>query len=537
MTEEIIGHGTWFDKMAMEIIEREQKLGRSLDLVRTEMGLGASGLPHIGNFGDAARSFAVTLALRNKEVESELIAFTDDRDGLRKIPAGFPDSLTKYLGYPVTDIPDPYKCHSSFGEHMTSLLLDALDKCKVDYKFVSANKVYKEGLFNDEIKTILENAVQVGQIVKDEVGQDRYTKALPYFPICSNCGRIYTTTAHEFVEKESKVAYSCDGMEIKGKWLKGCGHQGEVDYRKGEGKLSWKSEFAVRWKALDIRFEAYGKDIEDSVRINDRICREILLYEPPVHARYEMFLDKSGKKISSSAGNVFTPQVWFRYGSPQSLNLLMLKRFAGTRGLSVTDVPNYMSEFDELEDIYFRKQEVSNKRELAKLTGLYKYCWWLNLPSTPDIHVSYNMLAYLVKVAPKGKKLEFVTEKLRDYGFKVDDSITSSLAKRVEYAVNWNRDFAEIQETAYELKGNEKMAVEELLKRLKIDIDAEEIQSAIFEAARKSNVKPREFFKILYIVLLGSPRGPRLGPYIATMGIRNVTQALKRALKAENNGQ
>ena len=194
-------------------------------------------------------------------------------------------------------------------------------------------KFTTKALLLNEIRTILANAKKVGEIVKEEVGQERYTEVLPYFPICENCGRIYTTKAHKFEPKTDKVLYKCEGLEIRGKLIEGCGHQGEADITKGEGKLTWKSEFAARWKALDIRFEAYGKDIADSVRINDRICREVLCFEPPSHAKYEMFLDKGGKKISKSAGNVFTPQVWFQYGSPQSLLLLMLKRFVGTRTL------------------------------------------------------------------------------------------------------------------------------------------------------------------------------------------------------------
>jgi lysyl-tRNA synthetase class 1 len=533
MTEKIIGHGTWYDKTAVKIIERERKLGRSLDLIRTEMGLGASGLPHIGSFGDAARSFAVTLALKEQGFNSELIAFSDDKDGLRKVPAGFPKTMQKYLGYPVTNIPDPFKCHSSFGEHMSSLLLEALDKSNIEYRFISAKNAYDEGLFNEEIKTILMNAKRVGEIVKEEVGQERYTEALPYFPICSSCGRIYTTIAHKFLPKEGVILYTCKGMEIKGKWLKGCGHEGETDYRKGEGKLSWKSEFAVRWKALDIRFEAYGKDIEDSVRINDRICREILHYEPPLHARYEMFLDKSGKKISKSAGNVFTPQVWFRYGSPQSLILLMLKRFAGTRELSVVDIPRYMNEFDELEDIYFGKKQIANKKEHAKLTGLYKYCWWLNTPSKPSIHVPYNLLAYLVKIAPKGKETEYVTKKLQEYGYiKSKDTPPPGLKERITYAVNWNKDFIEIKETPLKLATNEKEAIKELAKNLESMLDEDTLQSTIFDIARKHNIRPRQFFKILYTILLGTPAGPRLGPYIIAMGKQKVAEALLRSLKA-----
>ena len=533
MNREIIAHGTWYDKTAAELIKREHKLGRPLDLIRTEMGLGASGLPHIGSFGDAARSFAVTLALREQGFNSELVAFSDDRDGLRKVPVGFPRTLQKYLGYPVTNIPDPFKCHNSFGEHMSSLLLEALDKCEVEYRFVSAKKAYEEGWFTKEIETILANASRVGEIVMEEVGQERYTEALPYFPVCSSCGRIYTTTAYEHVSREAKVLYKCKGMEIKGKWLEGCGYEGEADYRKGEGKLSWKSEFAVRWKALDVRFEAYGKDIEDSVRINDRICREILHYEPPLHARYEMFLDKSGKKISKSAGNVFTPQVWFSYGSAQSLILLMLKRFTGTRELSVVDIPQYMNEFDELEDIYFDRKKIPNKKELAKLTGLYKYCWWLRLPSKPSIHAPYNLLAYLIKVAPKGREAEYVMQKLREYGYVKDAETPFGLQERIRFVSNWNRDFTEIRGSSPKLSAEEVKAIKELEETLQGKLDAEALQSAIFNIARKHSLPPKEFFQILYTILLGTPKGPRLGPYIVAMGIHNVADALERATDQE----
>ena len=297
MSGELIGLGTWYDKMASKIVERERRLGRSLDPVRTEMGIAASGLPHIGNVSDAARSFAVTLALREQGFNSELIAFADDKDGLRKVPAGLPKSLEKHVGQPVTDIPDIYGCHGSYGEHMTLLLREALDDCGIEYRFMSGAEVYRTGLFNVEIKTILLNAKKIGEIVKEEVGQEKFLEALPYFAVCENCGRIYTTKATEFLANEDKVLYICEGMEVKGRWLEGCGHKGEVDYRKGEGKLSWKGEFAVRWKALDIRFEAFGKEVADSVRVNDRICREVLGWEPPVHARYELFLDKSREAV------------------------------------------------------------------------------------------------------------------------------------------------------------------------------------------------------------------------------------------------
>jgi lysyl-tRNA synthetase class 1 len=531
MNERIIGRGTWYDKMAAKIIERERKLGRNLSLIRTEMGLGASGFPHIGSLGDAARSYAITLALREQGYNSELIAFCDDKDGLRKVPAGLPKSLEKYLGFPVSSIPDPFGCHESYGRHMSSLLLEALDKCHIEYRYVSAKESYESGLLTEEIRTLLLNAKKVGEIVKEEVGQERYIEVLPYFPVCENCGRIYTTKALEFLSEEDKVLYVCEGMEIRGKWLEGCGFKGEADIRKGEGKLSWKGEFAARWKALDIRFEAYGKDIADSVRINDRICREILCYEPPSHAMYEMFLDKSGRKISKSTGNVFTPQIWFHYGSPQSLLLLMLKRFVGTRTLDVTDIPFYMNEFDYLEDLYFGKKTLKDEKELAKLRGLYEYCWVMKPPRKPSVHVPYNLLTFLAKMAPKGREEEFIVEKLRSYGYlQNNQTLDNDLKKRIEYAFNWIRDFEEIKETTISLTVKEKEAIKELIETLKVENEAEKIQNAIFNIAKNNQLKPADFFKTLYTILLGVPHGPRLGPYILTMGKQNVIEALQRTL-------
>jgi len=531
MRKKAIGRGTWYDMMAQKVITRERKLGRSLDNVRTEMGLGASGFPHIGSLGDAARSYGVTLALKDGGFNSELVAFCDDKDGLRKVPVGLPKSLDKYLGFPVSSIPDPFGCHESYGKHMSSLLLESLDECGIEYHYFSAKEAYEKGLLLNEVRTILLNAQKVGEIVKEEVGQERYTEVLPFFPVCEKCGRIYTTKALEFLPKTDKVLYSCAGLEIRGKLIAGCGHKGEADIVLGEGKLSWKSEFAARWKALDIRFEAYGKDIADSVRINDRICREILCFEPPSHARYEMFLDKGGRKISKSAGNVFTPQVWFRYGSAQSLLLLMLKRFVGTRTLDVSDIPVYMNELDQLEDVYFGKKTAKDEKELAKLRGLYEYCWVLKTPSKPSVHVPYNLLTFLAKMAPKEHAFEFITQKIQSYSYlQKNQPLDADLARHIEYAFNWIRDFEEIKESTVKLSTEEKNAITGLIKVLEVENDPGKIQNAIFNAAKNNGLAPSRFFKTLYRVLIGAQQGPRLGPYILAMGKQNVIATLLRAL-------
>ena len=534
MSQEIIGHGTWYDMMAQRIIEREKQLNRDLSNIKTEMGLGASGFPHIGSLGDAARSYAITLALREMGFNSELIAFCDDEDGLRKVPHGLPKSLNKYLGFPVSSIPDPFGCHDSYGQHMSSLLLESLDECQIEYTPMSASQAYKTGILTKEIRTILLNARRVGEIVKEEVEQDRYMEVLPYFPICEQCGRIYTTKAFEFDPKTNKVSYSCEGLEIGGKKIQGCNHSGQVDITSGKGKLSWKGEFAARWKALDIRFEAFGKDIADSVRINDRICKEILNFEPPSHAQYEMFLDKGGKKISKSAGNVFTPQIWFKYGSTQSLLLLMLKRFTGTRSVGIADIPTYMNELDVLEDIYFGKKKIALEKELEKLRGLYEYCWVMNPPETPGIHIPYNLLAFLVKMAPKESKDDFLLKKLRDYKYLQKNQVfDSEILRRIDYASHWSQDFDEIKESKVTLTQNDKKAITELISSLEKCKDADKIQNTIFKIAKSNNIKPKIFFRLLYSILLGTTHGPRLGPYILTMGLQNVINSLKRSI--DNN--
>jgi len=212
---QIIGRGTWLDKIAADIVEREKRLGRAGKSLRVESGLGASGIPHIGSFGDAARAHGIRMALENIGVKTELIAFSDDMDGLRRVPAGFPKTLSKYLGFPVSSIPDPFGCHESYGQHMGALLLDSLDKTGIVYCAVSGTRAYKEGLFNEQIDKILRNSAKVGLIIKETMGQEKYTETLPYFPVCRNCGRIYTTKALEYIPERHVVKYACEGMQLR----------------------------------------------------------------------------------------------------------------------------------------------------------------------------------------------------------------------------------------------------------------------------------------------------------------------------------
>ena len=266
MIENIIGKGTWIDKVANTLIMREKKLNRNIDSIKVESGLGASGIPHIGSMGDAVRAYGISLALQNLGYNSELIAYSDDMDGLRKIPVGFPPWLKDHIAKPVSPIHDPLgDCHNSYGSHMSSLLLDGLDRLNVKYIFKSATEVYKSGILIDAIDQILTKSEHLGQKISQFVGQNKFLNELPYFPICKNCGKLYVAHAYKYLTKNKKVLYECSGIKIGNKEITGCGYKGEANIGNAEGKLAWKVEFDARWKILDVRFEAFGLDILFSV--------------------------------------------------------------------------------------------------------------------------------------------------------------------------------------------------------------------------------------------------------------------------------
>jgi lysyl-tRNA synthetase class 1 len=538
----VIGKGTWIDKVADTLIKREKKLGRNLSIIRVESGLGASGIPHIGSMADAVRAYGIALALQNFGFKSELIAYSDDMDGLRKIPQGLPNWLQDHIAKPVSTIPDPFgSCHSSYGMHMSSLLLDGLGKAGIKYRFQSGSDSYRQGTLVKQIDTILKSRLKIGQKIAEFVGQGKYNEVLPYFPICSNCGRLYTAVAQQYLPDERRVAYICRGGKIGKEEIKGCGNKGEVDIGRGEGKLAWKVEFAARWQALDVRFEAYGKDIMDSVRVNDWIADEILGYPHPLHVKYEMFLDKGGKKISKSSGNVLTPQMWLRYGTPQSILLLLFKRIAGTRHIGLDDVPSLMDEYDYYEDVYFGKVTEDNLAKLTKVKGIYEFINKLQPPKQPDIHIPYRFIVQQASIFPPDddNRSEKVFNRLLKYGM-VKGNSTEGIKLKIRLASNWadennakNDEKFEVQLSDLHIK-----AVQELIKAMRpftglsdSPENAKILQSTVFSIARANGIEPKEFFTLLYRMFLNSDKGPRMGNYILDLGVDKTTSMLKRYIQ------
>lgn len=528
---EIIGRGTWLDKVANDIVTREKSLKRDTSIIRVESGLGASGIPHIGSVGDAVRSYGVKLALESLGYKSELIAYSDDFDGLRKVPSGFPGWLKDYIAHPVSLIPDPFGCHSSYAEHMSSLLRESLDKLGIAYTFKSGTESYKKGVLNEQIYKILEHADEIGRKIKELVGQEKYENVLPYTPLCKNCGRIYTTKATSFDKEKGVVNYICEGTELGKDYLKGCGYEGQAKISEGLGKLVWKVEFAARWAALDIRFEAYGKELTDSVKINDWVCENILGTPAPYHVRYELFQDKSGKKISKSTGNIITPQEWLQYASPESLRLLLFKRIIGARSISLDDIPTYMDEFDELEEYYFSEKRDSNLLKDAKLRGLYEYSMLLKIPERKRVHVPYRLLAHISSFAPDGKELDFVFKRLLSYGLV--KTLDEDIKIRITRASKWAKRTNLVTKINLPLDEKVRKALDDFARSIRECKSPEEIQSKAFEVIRLNNLKPQEFFPVVYTIFLGTDKGPRLGSYLYDIGVNNASDTILKAINQD----
>lgn len=523
----------WLDRIARSVVEREERLGRKIDVLRVESGIGASGFPHIGSVGDSLRAYGVKLALEEMGYKSELIAYSDDRDGLRKVPDGVPNEYSKYLGIPVSEIPDPWGCHSSYGEHMSSMLIEALEELGVEYTFVSGTEAYKSGLLDDQVSKLLENSDKVDRIIREEVGSSKPEGWVHYWPRCERCGRIYTTRVVKVIPEEGKVIYACD-QEFKG--IKGCGYVGEASYLRGDGKLAWKGEFAARWAALGIVFEPHGKDITDSFRVNARIAKEVLGYEPPMTVMYEMFLDSTKRKISKSKGNVITPQMWMEFSPSEALRMLMFKRFRSTRSISLQSSPLYINELENNVMKYHNLERIRSERDRITLKRLMEFTYLMEGVPKPWPY-KYSTVLNIVSMLPRDVSLEELTRLVADLISKYYDVDPKSLLeddmfrRYVGYARRYIESFGGSEIGTIEIPGDVLDAVNSFIDGLSEDMSSEEIQNRAFESARSMGVPVREFFRAIYMILLGQPQGPKLGPLILRVGVNRFKELYSKSLE------
>lgn len=503
----------WADSVAGELLARSRQ-----HVIET--GTSISGVPHIGNASDVIRGDAVKKALESKGVDVELIWIADDSDPLRKIPRGF-EKIKDYLGYPVNDIPDPFRCHKSFVEHFVEPFLSDLRAFGVAFKSYSGTQLYRSGELYDEIKTALDRSSEIASILNQfretPLQEDKY---IPWNPICGRCGKI--SSVKPISRSGDVVKYVCESREVSGGIVEGCGFSGESDIREGKGKLPWRVEWAARWHHFNVTCEPMGKEHASaggSYWTAKLISEKIFDWNPPLPVMYEFFT-LNGEKISSSRGNVITLSDWLRICEPEVLRFFMFKRLLKQRDINLASLTNLVDEYDEAERIYFGLQpgedDVKRQYELAQI----------NEPRL--LQVPFTLCAVLAQVVSDLDAVK-IEERVRQLGYSGFDSLR--LMRRIKFAHEWNKlygpdylrftllDESAAAEIKTKLNSEQRRALSMLAESLKFGLSPEKLHKRIYEVAREVGIKPEEFFEVIYLVLIGKKRGPKAASFILSLDI------------------
>ena len=380
--EDIEKSNSWPFVEAKKILKERKKYIDKKGKIILQTGYGPSGLPHIGTFGEVARTSMVVNALNYlTDLPKEIITFSDDLDGLRKVPDNVPnkDILKKNLHKPLTDIPDPFGKFKSFGEHNNEMLKKFLDEFNFKYKFMSSTTLYKSGFFNATLKKILDNYEGIMKIIIPTLGKERQKTYSPFLPICKETGQVLEIPIIEINKKNSSLIFDNNGKKL------------ETSILDGNCKLQWKVDWAMRWYTLDIDFEMYGKDLIESAILSTKIIK-LLGKNNPSGFAYELFLDDKGEKISKSKGNGVTIEEWLNYASPESLSLFMYQNPKRAKKLYKEIVPKAVDEYLDL----IEKSKKQDAREL-----LLNPLWHVHngkIPSEDSI-MSFSMLLNLVETS------------------------------------------------------------------------------------------------------------------------------------------
>ena len=486
--------------------------------ITLQTGYGPSGLPHIGTFGEVARTSMMVNALKHlTDLPSEIITFSDDMDGLRKVPDNVPNKelLEKNLHKPLTEVPDPFKKYNSFGEHNNEKLKTFLDNFDFKYNFKSSTQLYKSGFFNPSLQIILENYEGIMNIILPTLGKERQKTYSPFLPICPETGHVLEIPVKEIDHSKSKIIFDNNGKDLESSILD------------GHCKLQWKVDWAMRWYALDVDFEMYGKDLIESAILSTKIIKLIGKKNPSGFA-YELFLDEKGEKISKSKGNGITIEQWLDYASPESLSLYMYQNPKRAKKL-------YNEIVSKTVDEYFSYMEKSKKQDQSQL--LLNPVWHVHNGNIPkeDIIMSFSMLLNLVETSNATSK-DILWKFVKKYKSNIKEEKFPLFDKLVGYAIKYFNDV--IKKTKKYKKPNEleKKALLELVSILeKCDekIDPEEIQTMIYTAGKENGYKEnlRDWFKLIYEVVFGDENGPRMGFFISFFGIKETIKLIKEKVK------
>ena len=520
----------WPFEEARKIVARLKRQPK--DEVIFETGYGPSGLPHIGTFGEVARTTMVRHAFRvltDDKIKTRLIAFSDDMDGLRKVPDNVPnkDALALDLGKPLTKVRDPFGTHPSFGEHNNARLRAFLDHFGFDYEFMSSTQCYTSGKFDTALLLMLERFDAVMKIMLPSLREERAATYSPFLPISPVTGIVLQVPVIAHDAKAGTITY--EDPDTKAPVT--------TPVTGGRCKLQWKPDWAMRWVALGVDYEMAGKDLIDSVKLSGDICRA-LGGMAPEGFNYELFLDENGQKISKSKGNGLTIDEWLRYASPESLSLFMYREPKAAKRLYFDVIPRNVDDYQQFLDGYARqdgRQQLQNP------------VWHIHSGQPPkvDMPIGFQMLLTLVS-SSNAENAETLWGFIGRYRPGVTPQTHPKLNNQVEYALHYFHDFV-LPEKKFRRPGDvERKALSDLrdaLAQLKAGATSEDIQNVVYEIGRREpfldhakkakDGRPGvslDWFNMLYQVLLGQEKGPRFGSFVAVYGIDNTVAMIDGAL-------
>lgn len=524
----------WPFEEARRLIKRLERLPGGADkTVLFETGYGPSGLPHIGTFGEVARTTMVRHAfelLTDGKRKTRLICFSDDMDGLRKVPTNVPNQamLQAHLEQPLTRVPDPFGKFESFAHHNNAMLRDFLDRFSFEYEFFSATECYTSGMFDATLLKMLAVYDKVMDIILPTLGAERQATYSPFLPVCQRTGRVLQVPMVERDVKAGTITYIDPETNEKV----------ETPVTGGRVKCQWKADWAMRWTALGVDYEMAGKDLIDSVTLSSKVCKA-LGGTPPEGFNYELFLDQNGEKISKSRGNGLTIEEWLTYASPESLSLFMFQKPKSAKKLYFDVIPRAVDEYLQFLSAYSSqdsKQQLDNP------------VWHIHsgAPPKPELPITFGLLLNLVSVSHASNK-DVLWGFLRRYAPGATPENNPILDRLSGYAIRYYEDFVKPTKKFRAPDDVETAALQSLdaaLAALPSDADGDKIQNALLDVGRAipryqdpTKVSPSggpgvklDWFQAIYEILLGQERGPRLGTFIALYGIPETRALIAKAL-------